>query len=196
VNSGAGYFTNFGKTRNRGVDIQLNQKFNQFIITGSYSYLEATYEQTGLLFGERSIQAKPGMRVAGIPKNVLRFGVDWVPTEKFKIGMTFLTSSNLITQGNEDGQIGGDDNVITKDASVDGYTVVNLNAKFEPLNELTVFVRATNLFDSTYETYGAMAESAFNYVGSFVDEDSGPTVSKFVAPGAPRGFFVGLNYKF
>jgi len=156
----------------------------------------ATYEETGLLFGERSIQAKPGMRVAGIPENIFRLGIDWIPNEKLKIGMSLLATSDLITQGNEDGQIGGDDSVIAKDASVDGYTVINLNAKFEPFNELTLFARVTNLFDSTFETYGAMAESAFNSSGGYVDENSGPTISKFVAPGAPRGFFVGLNYKF
>lgn len=196
VNSGAGYFTNFGKTRNRGMDLLINYKINQLILTGSYSYLEATYQESGLLFGERSIQTSAGMRVAGIPKNVFRFGIDWIPIDKFKIGMALLASSDLVTQGNEDGQIGGEKNTIEKDTSVSGYTVVNVNMKFEPSKELMIFGRITNLFNSRFETYGAMAESVFNSKGDYVDNEKGPTVNKFVAPGAPRGFFVGVDYKF
>ena len=41
-----------------------------------------------------------------------------------------------------------------------------------------------------------MAESVFNKNGGFVDDDEGPTVNRFVGPGAPRGIFVGLNYSF
>ena len=196
VNSGQGFFTNFGKTRNQGVDLQIVQKFNHIKITGNYSYLEATYEESGLLFGERSVQALPGMRIPGIPENVFRLGVDWTPQDNLKIGLTFIATSDLITQGNEDGQIGGDDDVITRDASVDGYQLVNLNMRYERSENLTIFARVTNLFDEKYETYGAMAESVFNKNGNFVGDDEGPTVNRFVAPGAPRGVFVGLNYKF
>ena len=196
VNSGQGFFTNFGKTRNQGVDLQIVQKFNHIKITSNYSYLEATYEESGLLFGERSVQALPGMRIPGIPENVFRLGVDWTPQDNLKIGLTFIATSDLITQGNEDGQIGGDDDVITRDASVDGYQLVNLNMRYERSENLTIFTRVTNLFDEKYETYGAMAESVLNKNGNFVGDDEGPTVNRFVAPGAPRGVFVGLNYMF
>jgi outer membrane receptor protein involved in Fe transport len=195
VNSGVGFFTNFGKTRNQGVDLQIVQKLDRVRLTVTYSYLEATYEQNGLLFGERSVQARPGMRVPGIPENVFRLGIDWTPQDTLKIGVTLIATSDLVTQGNEDGQIGGDD-YFAKDASVDGYQLVNLNMRYEQSNNLTIFARVTNLFDEKYETYGAMAESVFTKYGSFVDEDEGPTVNRFVAPGSPRGVFVGFNYMF
>ena len=196
VNSGEGFFTNFGKTRNQGVDLQIVQEFDNVRLTGTYSYLEATYEENGLLFGERSVQARPGMRIPGIPENVFRLGVDWTPQDTLKIGVTLIATSDLVTQGNEDGLIGGDDDVVARDASVDGYQLVNLNMRYEQSNNLTIFARITNLFDEKYETYGAMAESVFTRNGSFVDDDEGPTVNRFVAPGAPRGIFVGLNYSF
>ncbi len=196
VNSGEGFFTNFGKTRNRGVDLQIVQEFNNVRLTSTYSYLEATYEENGLLFGERSVQARPGMRIPGIPENVFRLGVDWIPQDTLKIGVTLIATSDLVTQGNEDGLIGGDDDVVVRDASVDGYQLVNVNMRYEQSNNLTIFARITNLFDEKYETYGAMAESVFTRNGSFVDDDEGPTVNRFVAPGAPRGIFVGLNYSF
>ena len=196
VNSGEGFFTNFGKTRNQGVDLQIVQEFDNVRLTGTYSYLEATYEENGLLFGERSVQARPGMRIPGIPENVFRLGVDWTPQDTLKIGVTLIATSDLVTQGNEDGLIGGDDDVVARDASVDGYQLVNLNMRYEQSNNLTIFARITNLFDEKYETYGAMAESVFTRNGSFVDDDEGPTVNRFVAPGAPRGILVGLNYSF
>ena len=196
VNSGEGFFTNFGKTRNQGVDLQIVQEFDTVRLTGTYSYLEATYEENGLLFGERSVQARPGMRIPGIPDNVFRLGVDWTPQDALKIGVTLITTSDLVTQGNEDGLIGGDDDVVARDASVDGYQLVNVNMRYEQSHNLTIFARITNLFDEKYETHGAMAESVFTRNGSFVDDDEGPTVNRFVAPGAPRGIFVGLNYSF
>ncbi len=196
VNSGEGFFTNFGKTKNQGVDLQIVQEFDRVRITGTYSYLEATYEESGLLFGERSIQALPGMQIPGIPKNTFRLGIDWSPKDSLKVGLTLIATTDLITQGNEDGQIGSADDVIAKDASVDGYQLVNLNVRYEKSDKFTTFARVTNLFDEKYETYGAMAESVFDRNGSFVDEVSGPTVNRFIAPGAPRGFFVGLDYKF
>ncbi len=196
VNSGQGYFTNFGKTRNQGVDLQIVQEFDRLRIIGTYSYLEATYEEKGLLFGERSVQALPGMRIPGIPKNVFRLGLDWTPKDALKIGFTFIATSNLVTQGNEDGQIGGKDDVVARDAGIDGYQIVNANMRYAKSDNLTIFARVTNLFDEKFETYGAMAESVFTKNGAFVDEDEGPTVNRFVAPGAPRGIFVGLNYKF
>ncbi len=196
VNSGEGFFTNFGKTRNQGVDFQLVQEFDFFRLTGTYSYLEATYQESGLLFGERSVQARPGMRIPGIPENVFRLGIDWIPHDSLKIGMILIATSNLVTQGNEDGLIGGDDDVVARDASVDGYQLVNLNMRYEQSSNLTIFAKITNLLNEKYETYGAMAESVFRRNGTFVDDNEGPTVNRFVAPGAPRGFFVGLNYKF
>ena len=68
--------------------------------------------------------------------------------------------------------------------------------RYERSENLTIFTRVTNLFDEKYETYGAMAESVFNKNGNFVGDDEGPTVNRFVAPGAPRGVFLGLSYKF
>tara|TARA_E500000178_G_scaffold356496_1_gene434835 strand:- start:1031 stop:3316 length:2286 start_codon:yes stop_codon:yes gene_type:complete len=196
VNSREGFFTNFGKTRNQGVDMQIIQDFDRIRITGSYSYLEATYEENGLLFGERSVQARPGMRIPGIPENVFRLLVDWTPQDALKIGVTFIATSDLVTQGNEDGLIGGDDDVIARDASVNGYQLVNLRLRYEKSRSLRLFAKVTNLFDERYETYGAMAESVFTSAGEFVDAEQGPTLSRFVAPGAPRAAFVGLSYKF
>ena len=68
--------------------------------------------------------------------------------------------------------------------------------RHEQSDNLTIFARVTNLLNETYETYGAMAESVFTKNGSFVDYNKGPTVNRFVAPGAPRGIFIGLNYSF
>lgn len=196
LNSGEGFFTNFGKTKNQGIDLQITQRFNRVKVTGTYSHLKATYEESGLLFGERSVQAKPGMRISGIPENVFRLGIDWTPQDTLKIGLTLIVSSDLVTQGNEDKLIGRNGNVVARDASIDGYQLLNLNMRHEQSDNLIIFARMTNLLNEKYETYGAMAESVFTKNGSFVDYNKGPTVNRFVAPGAPRGIFIGLNYSF
>ena len=63
------------------------------------------------------MQARPGMRIPGIPENVFRLGVDWTPQDALKLGVTLIATSDLVTQGNEDGLIGGDDDIVARDAS-------------------------------------------------------------------------------
>jgi outer membrane receptor protein involved in Fe transport len=52
-----------------------------------------------------------------------------------------------------------------------------------------VFGKILNVFDTRYETYGMLAVD--NLYSSLEQ-----TLSKFVAPGAPRTYMVGLRYKF
>ncbi|MEY3579048.1 MAG: hypothetical protein RI984_152, partial [Pseudomonadota bacterium] len=54
-----------------------------------------------------------------------------------------------------------------------------------------------NLFDTRYETYGMMGLSAFDASGTnLVAGGDEAIVSRFVAPGAPRSFMVGLRYRY
>ena len=73
------------------------QEFDNVRLTGTYSYLEATYEENGLLFGERSVQARPGMRIPGIPENI--FDSELIGRLRyFKNGVTLIATSDLVTQ--------------------------------------------------------------------------------------------------
>jgi outer membrane receptor protein involved in Fe transport len=52
-----------------------------------------------------------------------------------------------------------------------------------------LFGKIDNVFNKRYETYGMLAAD------NLYDSDD-QTLSKFVAPGAPRTYMAGLRYKF
>ena len=195
--SGFGYFSNFSRTQRQGIDLSVSTTVSMFAIRANYSYLDATYQAEDSLFGgERDIRIKPGDKIAGLPEHTLRLNVDWKSTEKLTVGGSLLATSSLISQGNEDGKIGIEDGeTISASAKVKGYTILNLNANYEAQKGLDYFARLNNVFDTRYESYGLMALSMFNSNGSAITA-GGPNMSRFVAPGAPRNFMVGLRYRF
>jgi outer membrane receptor protein involved in Fe transport len=191
---GRGYFNNFDKTRHQGVDISASKTWGTVRMNTSYSYLKATYEaEAELQAGERVIDITPGMRLPGLPLNTLKLNLDWQATNQLNLGAGVQYSSSIVTQGNEDGNIGTEDESTAMDASIKGYTLLNLKASYKAQKGLTLFAKINNVLDTRYETYGMIGENNFAVDGG---ETTAQTLSKFVAPGAPRSYLVGLRYQF
>ncbi len=190
-----GYFTNFGRTLRQGFDLSARTSYGSVMLQASYSYLHATYQSEGQLFGgdDAQIDIKKGMRIAGLPEHTLRIGADWRAMPKLTIGGNMLATSSIITQGNEAGGIGDDGE---GDASVKGYFLMNLHANYEASKGLDYFARINNVFDRRYETYGMIAASGFDQYGANLDPSIANNISRFVAPGAPRSFMVGVRYRY
>ena len=187
--TGLGYFSNFSKTRRQGVDLSAYTRIDQVDLRISYSYLQATYQAAGELFGgEREITIKRGDRIAGLPEHTIKLNADWRAAPKWVVGGTVIATSSLVTQGNEDGQTESG----PANAKVNGYFLLNLHTNYRVTKGLDYFARLNNVLDRRYESYGLMANSIFNASG--VDQDVG--TSRFVAPGAPRSILVGLHYRF
>lgn len=205
---GRGYFDNFPRTRRQGLDLNTYKTVGTVTLQAGYSYLDATYQADGTLFGgQRNISVKPGDKIAGLPEHTLKFNADWHITPKFSLGGTAVITSSITTQGNEDKLVGitvtdpvthiATTTTTSTNAKIDGYTVFHLHANYEAAKGLDYFGRINNLFDTRYETYGMMGMSAFDATGTTnlgLTGDS--TVSRFVAPGAPRSFMVGLRYRY
>jgi outer membrane receptor protein involved in Fe transport len=190
-----GYFDNFAKTRYQGVDINASKSWSTLRLNTTYSYLKATYEaQSELLAGDREMDITPGMRLPGIPLHTLKLNMDWQATGQLNLGAGVLYSSSLKTQGNEDGKV-GDDNDAVADATIKGHTLLNLKANYQLQKGLSLFGKINNVLDTRYETYGMIGDNNFNPDGTLIDNDMN-TVAKFVAPGTPRTFMVGLRYQF
>ena len=199
VNSqGLGYFSNFSRTRRQGADLTAYTTIASVSMRISYSYLDATYQDTGTLFGgERDVTITPGTRIAGLPQHTLRINADWQAAPKMTLGGSVLVTSSLTTQGNEDGMVGSDNASATAvDAKIKGYALLNLHANYEVQQGLDYFARINNVFDTRFETYGMMAMSMFDASGSSLAASNPANVSRFVAPGAPRNLMIGLRYRF
>ena len=190
---GLGYFNNFDKTRHQGVDISASKTWGTVRMNSSYSYLKATYEaEAELQAGEREMDITPGMRLPGLPLHTLKLNLEWQATPQLSLGAGVHYNSSLPTQGNEDGKVGEDDDAVA-DATIKGHTLLNLKANYQLQKGLSLFAKINNVLDTRYETYGMIGENNFALDGS---ETNTQTVAKFVAPGAPRSYLVGLRYQF
>ena len=192
---GLGYFNNFDKTRHQGMDISASKTWGTVRMNTSYSYLNATYEaEAELQAGEREMDITPGMRLPGLPLHTLKLNLEWQATPQLSLGAGVHYNSSLPTQGNEDGLVGEDPAAIA-DATIKGHTLLNLKANYQLQKGLSLFGKINNVLDTRYETYGMIGDNNFNLDGSQID-DGLNTVAKFVAPGAPRSYMVGLRYQF
>jgi len=200
VSAGLGYFDNFSKTRYQGVDLIASKSWGVWSLRTQYSYLYATYQDTAsLMSGDRTMSITPGTRMAGLPMNTLKLHLDWRANEKLSLGASTVSTSRLITQGNEDGLVGIDDDAspASADASTKGYTLLNLSATYKAEKGLEFYGKINNALNKRYETYGLIAANNFALDGSTLNGTSGEqTVAKFVAPGATRSLLLGMRYKF
>ena len=197
VSAGLGYFDNFSKTRYQGVDLNASKSWGAWSLRTQYSYLYATYQDNmSLMSGDRTMSITPGTRMAGLPMNTLKLHLDWRVNDKLSLGASTISTSRLITQGNEDGMIGIDDEAVSADASTKGYTLLNLSASYKAAKGLEFFGKINNALNKRYETYGLMAANNFALDGSTLNGTDGEqTIAKFVAPGATRSLWLGLRYK-
>jgi outer membrane receptor protein involved in Fe transport len=70
---------------------------------------------------------------------------------------------------------------------LDGYAILNLHARYEPVRHVELWGRIDNVTDAEYETAGALNVNAF----------ADPTaVERFVAPGAPIAAYAGVRVRF
>ncbi|MHA7685232.1 TonB-dependent receptor [Cupriavidus sp. PET2-C1] len=200
-NTQQGYFANFDRTRNQGFDLSARQRLGDFTLRLGYSYLQATYQANGqLAVGERTIDVKPGMRRAGVPRHTIKLGVDWQALAGLTLGADLVGVSSSPTNGNEDGlradpQPGKAPKYA--DWSTPGYATVNLRASYRVNKHFEIYARVANLLDRRYETYGQISNDLFpngNLLRPHVTPEDNAS-ALFVAPGAPRSAWVGFVYR-
>lgn len=192
-----GYFANFPKTRNQGVDTEFAVTSGAFDVGIGYSFLKATYEANGVLRqGERNVTITPGTRIAGLPRHTLKLAVDWRVGDGLTVGSDLQAVTSRGVSGNEDGlledpEVGEDPEY--KRVRLPGYAIVNLRASWKPSAQWELYANVNNVFDRRHETFGALAETMFDASGNYTGEEAD---ALFVAPGTPRAVFVGLRYRF
>jgi outer membrane receptor protein involved in Fe transport len=196
-----GYFANFDRTRNQGLDLTVRQQLGSVTLRLAYSYLQATYQATGqLAVGERTINIRPGMRMAGLPTHTVKLGADWQALPGLTLGADLVAVSGSVTSGNEDG-LRSDPQPGKAPKAADwgtpGYATVNLRAAYQVNKHFEIYARVANVFDRRYETYGQIANDMFPN-GNLLQPHVAPADSAsalFVAPGAPRSFWLGVTYR-
>jgi iron complex outermembrane receptor protein len=199
----AGYFTNFGNTRRRGVELEASSKPGRVQWSASYTGVRATFASSACVVsrsnasrgsaaecrGEDLILVQPGDRLPGVPAHSMKLTLGFTASERLRVGVELLGYSEQYVRGNENNAHGAG-------GKVAGYGIVNLRARQSLGSGWEFFARLDNLFDRRYATAGALAENAFDLEGRFLGDPEQWSSETFYAPGMPRAVWLGVRYSF
>jgi len=192
----AGFFQNAGKTRRQGVELGMHGRMGKLSLAANYGFIDATFESALTLNspvnssadpGTGDIQVSPGNKVPGIPEHSIKLRLEYDFFEAVSVGTNIMYLSSQYARGDENNQ--------DANGKIPGYTVVNLDARYQFNKQLMFFGRITNLLDEEYETLGVLGENFFNGPGRTFDAGN-VTDEQFRSTGAPRGMWVGVKYDF
>jgi iron complex outermembrane receptor protein len=221
TSTSAGFFTNYGETRRRGIELGFNgntPRLNWFI---NFAYIDATFQSDACLTSENNstrgtsprctsatgagddlILVQSGDRIPGIPQFQGRAFAEYRVLDNLWMGGNVAVFSDQYVRGNENNQtqqgsfsdITGNTRTFLGAGTAGGYAVVNVNARYQPDPRWEIFARINNLFDRKFYSGGIMAENPFNAAGVFQTNTNDWSRQTFFAPGAPFGAFVGVRF--
>jgi iron complex outermembrane receptor protein len=177
---GSGFFQNVDRTRRQGVEAGVSGTWDRLKYFLNYAYVDATYETDTTLASVTAadgVRVQAGDRIPGIPPHNLKLGAEVAVFKNLWIGANVITTSGSFLRG-DDGNT---------QAQVDGYTLLNLNARYVPIKYLELWARVDNVTNTQYATGGALNFNAFA---------TPIAVERFVAPGGPLAGWVGVRARF
>lgn len=194
------------------------------LLPGQTSIPSATANENRGFGTYHMIRIDPGARLPGIPAHNFNASITWRATPSWDLGLTVIGHTLSYVRGNENNlhQAGGTDLEIgqyvcqagvcsqslvrngrpfTLGGTTRGFAIVNFETSFEVTRDLKVFALVNNVFDKDYITGGRLGISPFS---PSVNGAIGPSGwnynssewqnTNFLAPGAPRGVFIGVSY--
>lgn len=196
---GTGYFRNAGETERLGAELSVRAELGPVRLYASYSLLRATFasrltlprneapgddddgdggdDDAAQAGGDDVQQVEPGSRIPGLPTHSVKAGISYQVVPALELGVSLLGQSAQPFRGDE----------ANESPFVSGYVIVNAQASYHLLRELTLFVRAQNLLDTRFETFGVLANPA--------EVLQGATDPRFLGPGAPLGVWAGIVFE-
>ncbi|WP_179401310.1 TonB-dependent receptor [Burkholderia guangdongensis] len=192
--SSRGYFQNVGKTRRQGIELAGRTQLGPLGIGLNYSYIDATYRSTWTESSPANSSAdangivtvKPGNRIPGIPEHAVKLRLDYAATTTWSIGTNVTWRSGVYAQGDENNQ--------DANGKIAGYLLIDVDTRYRITKQLDVFANVTNVLNKRYASFAVLGQNFFNGPGHSFD-GANPVNEQFVGPGAPRGIWVGLHYK-
>ncbi|MDP6415029.1 MAG: TonB-dependent receptor, partial [Gammaproteobacteria bacterium] len=129
-----GLFANVDKTLRSGIESNLAGRWQNLNWVISYSFVDATFEDSfdvlspnhSLADDEGKISVSSGDRIPGIPQHQFKMNADYQLAEGFNIGLDVVNNSDQYLRGDESNQLD----------EIDGYTVVNLRARYQVTEDL------------------------------------------------------------
>jgi outer membrane receptor protein involved in Fe transport len=190
-NPNLAFYTNAGKTLRQGIEANLRYDGQALHVRAGLAYTDASF-RTPLDLNSGSnpaadangqIHVAPGDKIPGIPKRRANIVVDYSVTQRWTVGGEAQAQGSAFRFGDE----------ANLTAPVGGYMVVDLNAAYRPLDDVTVFMVVNNVFNKRYDTYGS-----FGPVGDvpWPNVPGGVTDPRTSSPGMPVAAYAGVRVTF
>jgi outer membrane receptor protein involved in Fe transport len=214
-NTSMGYFNNIGRTKRQGLDLGLSGTVNKLTLSGSYSYVKATYDSSFDLQGaanssgddpgdeDSKITVNKGNYIPGIPKHQFKLRAQYEVIPAWTVGANLVAFSDRYMHGNENNghqtnsaacrDADGSELITCGKGKTAGYAIVNLDTQYNVGGGWKVFAKAINIFDKDYETTGRLGATHFGSSGVWNDYTNG---TRLLSPGAPRAGWIGVRYEF
>jgi iron complex outermembrane receptor protein len=184
------YFANVGQTRRQGVSARLDLTSDNITAYASYTYTDATF-QTGYVESAGSnpdadangnITIMPGDTLPGVPRTVVKAGIDDQLTQKIKLGADAIYQSGQYLFGDE----------ANLTPRLPGYFTLNLHGSYQLTPHVQLFTDLQNVTDTRYYTYGTFSPTSAIYLS----QAPGATNPRAYSPAAPIGVFGGVKVSF
>ena len=184
------YFANVGETRRQGFSARADIKSDRVTAYVAYTYTDATF-QTGFVEAAGSnpagdangnITINPGDELPGIPRNVVKGGLDFDVTDTIKVGADAIWQSSQFLFGDE----------ANLNPPLPGFFTLNLHGSYQITPHVQIFANIQNVNDATYYTYGTFSPTSSVYLV----QAPGATNPRAYSPAAPIGAFGGIKVTF
>lgn len=184
--TGTGYFRNAGRTQRLGLEASGQGRFGPFGWFVNYGLIKATFDNDLTLRSPNNpgadangnIFVRRGSPMAGIPQHSLKLGASYALTEDWELALDGAMFSSRRLRGDDAG-LG---------RRLGGYGVVNADTEYRLTENASVFLRAENLLDQRYESFGVYGDPA-QVFSNYSD-------TQFRTPGQPRSFWLGARARF
>jgi len=187
---GRGYYTNRPDTLRQGVELGGTWHWGRLTAYANYSYVDATYQFTGVLSSANNPRANaagnitvhPGDTIPGIPNHQFKIGADYEITPAWSAGgdVEYIGGQNLV----------GDDS--NQNARLTPYFLTNIRSSYQINDTIQIFGRINNLFDRRYASFGTYFET--EGVGQPITDNL--TDPRSITLGQPISFFGGVKLTF
>ena len=176
---GFGYFQNVGRTRRQGIEAQVNLTSKTLQLYASYALVDARFldhltldSHSPFADADGNVQIVPGNRIPAIPRNRVKFGIDYSVTDAFKVGGDALFVGSQYFAGDESNQA----------ARLPGYSVFNVHASYQINKTFQIYGRVDNILDNRYATHGTFFDTGD--VPNFANGGTHFTDPRYGQPGA------------
>ena len=196
---GRAYFQNLGDARRQGIELSLVAERGGFRLGATYAFSDATNRSLVRIAthgnpeadADGVITVRPGDRLPGVPRHNANLNLDYSGKigagkagawRRFSLGGTLSARSGQVLLGDES----------NKAPLVPGYLLVDVRAGIELMREVVLFGEVRNLFDRSHATFGTFGE-----IGEVsLAEAPGASSPRFLGPGAPRRWTIGIRHGF